>query len=434
MARSRTPSSSPRPTATESDAALLSLHFFHAQRYDETWSYARTAADSAREVYANVEAVKLYRRALDAARHCTDIPAQSRAAVLESLGDVQDRGGLLAESRASYATTRKLLVGDSVATARIMLKEAFVAERRGRYAEAVRVIHRAERVLEGVAGIEAERLRAQLLVWLAAIRVSQGVRARAIVAAREGIVRSEASGDDDARARGLLVLDYALAMSDRNHVWTGTTEALEIYVALGDIGGEAAASNNLGAAAYYDGRWTEAVQWYARARAARVRLGDPVNAAMADANIAEIRADQGRLEEADELLRDAEAVWIAADDSWGVGFSRRIRGVVAARVGRFDDATELLDDARASFDRMGAKADVALTDLAIVEIMLRDARTVPALELLDTLEEQSAMIEQLGPSLPRLPRDRARTGRCLRRCPCAVRGRAGGRAGERLGL
>ncbi len=334
--------------------------------------------------------------------HCTGIPAQSRAAVLESLGDVQDRGGLLAESRASYATTRKLLAGDSLATARIMLKEAFVAERRGRYAEAVRVIHRAERVLEGVAGIEAERLRAQLLVWLAAIRVSQGVRARAIVAAREGIVRSEASGDDDARARGLLVLDYALAMSDRNHVWTGTTEALEIYVALGDIGGEAAASNNLGAAAYYDGRWTEAVQWYARARAARVRLGDPVNAAMADANIAEIRADQGRLEEADELLRDAEAVWIAADDSWGVGFSRRIRGVVAARVGRFGDATELLDDARASFDRMGAKADVALTDLAIVEIMLRDARTVPALELLDTLEEQSAMIEQLGPSLPRL--------------------------------
>ena len=239
----------------------------------------------------------------------------------------------------------------------------------------------------------------------------------------EGIVRSEASGDDDARARGLLVLDYALAMSDRNHVWTGTTEALEIYVALGDIGGEAAASNNLGAAADYDGRWTEAVQWYARARAARVRLGDPVNAAMADANIAEIRADQGRLEEADELLRDAEAVWIAADDSWGVGFSRRIRGVVAARVGRFGDATELLDDARASFDRMGAKADVALTDLAIVEVMLRDARTVPALELLDTLEEQSAMIEQLGPSLPRLPRDRARTVRCLRRCPCAVRGR-----------
>ena len=51
---------------------------------------------------------------------------------------------------------------------------------------------------------------------------------------------------------------------------------------------------------------------------------------------------------------------------------------------------------------MGAKADVALTDLAIVEIMLRDARAVPALELLDTLEEQSAMIEQLGPSLPRL--------------------------------
>ena len=259
-----------------------------------------------------------------------------------------------------------------------------------------RVIHRAERVLEGVAGIEAERLRAQLLVWLAAIRISQGVRARAIVAARRrhrsvrGLRRRRRSGAWPAGARLCAGDVRSQPCLDRHD------EALEIYVALGDIGGEAAASNNLGAAAYYDGRWTEAVQWYAHARAAHVRLGDPVNAAMADANIAEIRADQGRLEEAEELLRDAEAVWIAADDSWGVGFSRRIRGVVAARVGRFGDAMELLDDARASFDRMGAKADVALTDLAIVERMLRDARTVPPLELLDTLEEQSAMIEQLA--------------------------------------
>ena len=48
----------------DSDAALLSLHFFHAQRYDEAWRYARVAADAARDVYANVEAAKLYVRAL----------------------------------------------------------------------------------------------------------------------------------------------------------------------------------------------------------------------------------------------------------------------------------------------------------------------------------------------------------------------------------
>ena len=30
----------------DNDAALLSLHFFHAQRYEETWRYARVAADA----------------------------------------------------------------------------------------------------------------------------------------------------------------------------------------------------------------------------------------------------------------------------------------------------------------------------------------------------------------------------------------------------
>ena len=62
----------------DTDAALLSLHFFHAQRYDETWHYARVAADAARDVYANVEAAKLYVRALDAARNRGDVPDDER--------------------------------------------------------------------------------------------------------------------------------------------------------------------------------------------------------------------------------------------------------------------------------------------------------------------------------------------------------------------
>ncbi len=307
----------------ESDAALLSLHFFHAQRYEETWRYARVAADAAHDVYANVEAAKLYGRALEAARNCGDASDDERAIVLEALGDVQDRGGMYAESRAAYAATRKLLAGDATATGRVLLKEAFVAERRGRYAEAVRAIHRAERILDGVVSPDADRLRAQLLVWLAAIRANQGLMARAIVAAARRVARAEIAGDDEARARGLLVLDFAEEASGRAPDWQRTTDALEIYTRLGDLGGEATASNLLGAAAYYEGRWGDALEWYTRARVARAKHGDPVNVALADSNIAEILADQGRLAEADELLADAVMTWGAADDPWGVAVAQR---------------------------------------------------------------------------------------------------------------
>ena len=42
--------------------ALLSLHFALAQRYPEAWKYPRLAGDSAREIYANLEAITLYSR------------------------------------------------------------------------------------------------------------------------------------------------------------------------------------------------------------------------------------------------------------------------------------------------------------------------------------------------------------------------------------
>ena len=328
-------------------------------------------------------------------------PMTSASSVLEALGDVQDRGGMYAESRAAYAATRKLLAGDATATGRVLLKEAFVAERRGRYAEAVRAIHRAERTLEGEVSPAADRLRAQLLVWLAAIRANQGLLARAIVAARDGVARAEIAGDDEARARGLLVLDFAEEAAGRAHDWQRTADALEIYTRLGDLAGEATASNLLGAAAYYDGRWAEALDWYARARVARAKHGDPVNVALVDSNITEILADQGRLAEADELIAGATATWAAADDPWGVGVAQRAQGIIAARSGRFADAATLLEASRATLDRIGAKLDVASTELAFAELNLHRGDGHAALADVARAETMGAA-DNLGPALLRL--------------------------------
>ncbi len=226
--------------------------------------------------------------------------------------------------------------------------------------------------------------------------------ARAIVAARDGVAHAEIAGDDEARARGLLVLDFAEEASGRAPDWQRTADALEIYTRLGDLGGEATASNLLGAAAYYEGRWGDTLEWYTRARIARAKHGDPVNVALADSNIAEILADQGRLAEADELLADAVMTWGAADDPWGVAVAQRARGIIAARSGRFGDAETLLETARATLDRIGAKLDVAATDLAIADLCVRREDGATALEVLDRAAATSGASDHLGPALHRL--------------------------------
>jgi class 3 adenylate cyclase/tetratricopeptide (TPR) repeat protein len=388
---------------SEGQAALLSVHFLRAQRYREAWGYAVEGADAARQVSANIEATTLYERALWAARHLDDVSDEELAVVLEALGDVADLAGLYEQSYRAYASTRALLVArdDRVSTARVLLKEAFIAERRARYTGAVRAIRRAERTLDGASGVDADRLRAQLSVWLSAIRAGQGRLAEAARAALLGTHLAQAAGDDQALARGLLVLDYAEAALGRPHTSGGAARALEIYTTIGDSVGEAVAANNLGAVAYFAGRWTDAITWYTRARSARVKTGDPVNTAFGDANIAEILADQGRWAEADELLRQAGAVWTAAGDLWGRGFVERLRGLIAGRSGHYGEAAALLESSRVAFAKMGALPDVVATDVAIAEVLVLQGRGADALEVLAGCAAVSAL-DHLAPAWHRL--------------------------------
>ena len=48
----------------ETEAELLSMHSYHAQRYADAWRYARIAGTRAKSKYANTEAAELLERAL----------------------------------------------------------------------------------------------------------------------------------------------------------------------------------------------------------------------------------------------------------------------------------------------------------------------------------------------------------------------------------
>ena len=385
-------------------ATLLSLHFSRAGRPQEAWRFSRVAGDRAKGIFANVDAISLYQRALQAAKQI-DLEPGHRAATLAALGDVEDLAGLFGDARRSYTAARRLLAGDPIAESEMLLKTAFIDERLGRFVAAVRTIRRGLRALDGCSGADADQRRAELLGWYAAIRLRQGRFPEAAEASAEAMRLAASRGETATSARAMMTLDYARnSLGDEVNV-AGTRRALEIYTGLGDIAGEAAAANVLGGYAYFAGQWDQAVELYRRSRAARERTGDPVGVATANANLAEILVEQGALEEAELLLASASVVWRAADDAWGVAFAGRLRGTGRARAGDDEGAGSLLRQARADFAALGATPDVVETDVALAELHLLCGEAPEALRLLDRIVAAGPArtgLEHLVPAIHRL--------------------------------
>ncbi|HEX5948618.1 MAG TPA: AAA family ATPase, partial [Actinomycetota bacterium] len=182
------------------EAELLALHYFEAGRHDAAWLNARLAAQRAEAIYANVDAAAFYERALAAARHVREIPSELRSELHEALGDVRERLGEYAKAEDAYRAARRMVSGDPVTEARLLLKQGWIPDRSGRFTEALRWFTRGLRRLEGVGGEKAAKQRAQLRVWYAAVRQAQGRHADAIRWCRSAIEDARVAGEREALA------------------------------------------------------------------------------------------------------------------------------------------------------------------------------------------------------------------------------------------
>jgi tetratricopeptide (TPR) repeat protein len=366
-------------------AEVLALHYFAAGRYEAAWLHSRMAGQRARELYANVEAAAFFERSLEAVRHVGDVPDEMRAELLEALGDVRERLGEYERAAVAYRGARRLLAGEIVAEARLMLKQGWIRDRSGRFTEALRWIGRGLRELAGVAGEAAARQRAQLTVAYAAVRQAQGRHREAIRWCRRAIDEARAAGEREALAHAYYLLDWALVDTGRADEAVHSEPALAIYQELGDLSGQTTVLNNMAGFAYLVGNWTEALERYRRAREVSLKAGDSVNAAVPAAGIAEILLEQGHLSEAEGLLNEALRVWRAAGHWWGISYATLNLGRVAAAAGDLDRAMALLEEARTGFQRGGAAGFVSEVDARIAEVRILQKRGEETMELVERL-------------------------------------------------
>ena len=383
------------------EAELLSLHYFHAGDYPAAWRWGRLAGDRALARFANQAAATLYERTLAAGRRVAYLEKADLSSVWTGLGDARERSGQYPEATRAYRRARALLADDPVAQAEIFLKEAWMPERNGRYGEAVRWIRRGLSLLDGIPGQDAGRVRAQLTVWYASVRQAQGASREAVRWCDQAVAEARASGDRDAEAHALYILDWAWVTLGRPEQAVHSQAALAIYRDLGDQAGVAAVLLNMGGFAYFQGEWDRAVDLYRLGRDARLATGNEVDAAMCTANIGEVLSDQGHYDDAHTVLRQSHQVCRASGYRVGVGFTSMLLGRLSARTGNYGDAHQRYDVARREFVGAGLDGDIAQVDVLIVECLVLDSRSAEALDLADRLlsrpdADESALLRWRG--------------------------------------
>jgi class 3 adenylate cyclase/tetratricopeptide (TPR) repeat protein len=378
--------------APQTEAAQLSLHYFHAQRYTAASHYARIAAERAAAAYANPEAAGFLATALEAARQGSYPPAEI-ARLTEALGDIRYRLGEFGTAGQCFVEARKLSIDDPVAVARLCLKFALVAERTEGFPQALRWITIGRRSLKGLADPDALREDARLVLRTAVVRYMQGRFAAAIQDGQLARAEAERSGTRDVLAGAFQLLaaaDVALGNFD-GEPWA--ERSLAIWKELGDLGRQGRVLNELGVRAYFQGRWDDALGYYRQAGEAYERVGDQWNAALTACNIGEILSNQGRYAEAEDTVRPAERVLRASGALAETAFAAEVLGRIAARRGRPDEAFRLLEAAHAGYLKAQTPAEVTATEVSIAETLIYAGQAAEALARADDIMAGSNLRE-----------------------------------------
>ena len=398
----------------EEQAGLLSIHYFHAQRYLEAWSYSLAAAERAKAVYANIEAAEFYERALLAARRLPQLSRSELAEVHEALGDAKNRAGAYVEAAAAYRAARRLVDNDVVTEARLALKLARVQGWLDRYASVLRWLTKGLNILKDDQSDEAAHQRAELYAWYGRCCQDEGRHRRAIKWCTLAVAEAEAVGHKEALADALRFIDYAKMELGQLEEPVNWVRALALFEELDNLPGQSGVLNMLGMFAYFRGEWDEALELYKRAQATVHRTGNAVMDAIYVSNIGEIALDQGRLDEAQRHFEKASRVVRAARYRAGKAYVNINLARLAARQGRYDDALRIFEESIAESSDVGAHEKLLEALARKAECLMLSGDAVAALSVAEDALVQARSLGGVPAQIPLLQRIRgvalARTG------------------------
>ena len=388
-------------------AGILSMHHLVAGEFLKAWRFATIAAKRAEDVYAYVEAAAMYLRSLEAGRKVPDLPPVELAAVQEALADAWYHAGEFRKAAEAYSEALRMVEGDRLAEARLLLKHSWQEETLGKYPEALRWVERAHAALEGLEGPEAARQKARASAWYATVLQAQGNTAEAIRWAEKTVKEAEVANDAEALGTAYFVHGWAHGILGKPGSEELLLRAIEAFKRSGNRVRQAATLSNLGVMCQWEGRWDDAMAYYQRGGEESMKVGNRIDAAVAKLNIAEILADRGEIPEAEAALQQTLPLWRSSDYRYFLGACLWLLGRVSLRASRIDDALQRFNEARTHMAHVGAAHELVGVDAYIAECRVLKGEADAALAQADEVLSRTDAAEGVAKMTPLLQRVRA---------------------------
>jgi tetratricopeptide (TPR) repeat protein len=233
-----------------------------------------------------------------------------------------------------------------------------------------------------------ESILARLNAFEASVQAASGRAEPALRAANRAVELALATNEEEPLARAYGVLDWANFVLGRNEP-RRTPEAIEILARLNKLEASLGMMNNMGAFAYLEGHWNEAVDWYTQGVDAAKRAGNVLEAAITRANMAEVLVSQRRFEEALTYLAEAERTFRASNADLILAVRRLQSGRAALGIGDYDRGVSELESLFSEQLAAGEAMEEPATAVYLGEALLRVGRSEDALNRLASLEEKA---------------------------------------------
>ncbi|MEO8632407.1 MAG: adenylate/guanylate cyclase domain-containing protein [Chloroflexota bacterium] len=330
---------------------LLAYHYERSEDANRAVRWLVRAGDRARGLFANAEALALYRAALARAPEGTG--GDRAGDILERIADVQLLTGQYDDALASLASGRERSAGaPPPIAARHWRKSATARLMKADYDASVEALDRARAALAGAeADIEAAHveLQAGQLAW----RRGDYASAREALAAAVRI--GESMKADDVLAEGLKQLgNVSFLAGKRDDAETYYRQSLAIYERLSDTAGLANVHSNLGVVYRRMARWDDALHELSASLQLRERMGDPWGIGTIHNNIGEVYRTRGELSAALAAYERAIEVWRPIGYSAGVALALTGLGAAIVESGDAARGRETLREAEARWTRLGS--------------------------------------------------------------------------------
>jgi tetratricopeptide (TPR) repeat protein len=385
----------------------IAYHAYLGEDWERTLRYHLLAGSQDKRLFANLQSIEHYRKALTGAEH---LPASETVAqrlqIHTDLGELLITIGQYDQARDHLNAALQLATttNNLEAQARACRWMARSHELQGAYEPALEWTNRGLTILGDRLTPSALELR--LISGLIFLRLGDNERA-----GQQALASLMAAGELHelsivARSHNLLgIIDRSRGIL--NKAAKHFEESLTLYREAGNLHGQALAENSL-ANVYFDmGQWTRADRSYREAGQIFSQLGNVYNRAMVDNNLGGIALNQGRLDDAIHFYQRALAsleqiggsIWIMGALHLNLGATHIRRQEAVTGLDHLQASRELFDKAKnrdllPELHRRLAEGYLALGRLETA----RDAaqQSIAIAEELTVIGEQGLASETMG--------------------------------------